>query len=375
MKKFQISAGIITAVCVILIIVFGLVQTGLSRKLDCQQVVSRWAADGTRYAQLTAVISPYAGFDESMAAGSVPSSIDSALTGASISSSSENEGARLYAYAYSAETDVTLSREDPENGKAVKSGIRATATGVGKDFFVFHRLKMLSGQYFNTDDKIYTEQCIIDNNLAWQLFGSYDVAGREIEVNGVTFNISGVCEVDPDYKQFYGENGRMFLIYSTLKSVTVGSDGDLPITCFEICMPDPVTNFAKDAVAKAVSVDETEYELIENSARFTDRGLLANLKTSAERSVRQKLVVYPYWENTATILADKAAGLYVFKFVPIVIICLLAVTEVVLFYINRKKIFTAAVDAVKRWWKDYRYSHPKKTKKLKKGEETGVAKV
>ena len=127
--------------------------------------------------------------------------------------------------------------------------------------------------------------------------------------------------------------------------------------------------------AKAVSVDETEYELIENSARFTDRGLLANLKTSAERSVRQKLVVYPYWENTATILADKAAGLYVFKFVPIVIICLLAVTEVVLFYINRKKIFMAAWDGIKKWWKNYRYSHPKKTKKLKKGEETGVAKV
>ena len=91
--------------------------------------------------------------------------------------------------------------------------------------------------------------------------------------------------------------------------------------------------------------------------------------------MRQKLVVYPYWENTATILADKAAGLYVFKFVPIVIICLLAVTEVVLFYINRKKIFMAAWDDIKKWWKNYRYSHPKKTKKLKKGEETGVAKV
>lgn len=360
MKKFQFAAGILAAVCLVLIGVFSLVQGALASKLDCQQVAKRWASDGKGYAQLTAVISPYAGFTEDSAAGSLPNAIDSAMTEASLAS--ENEGARVFAYAYSAEKNVTLSRSNPTNGLPIKSGIKAVATGVGKDFFIFHRLKLLSGQYFDPTDPIYTSQCVIDNNLAWQLFGSPDVVGREIEINGEKFNISGVCEVDPDYKQFYGESGRLYLTYSTLKRVTVGENGELPITCFEICMPDPVTDFAKKALEKAVPVDKSEYELIENSARFTDRGLLANLKTSNERSVREKLVAYPYWENTATILADKAASLYVFKFAPIVVLALLVVIEIVILYINRKKLIAKLVETVKKAWKNYRYEHPKKPK-------------
>ena len=64
MKKFQITAGILTAVCLLLIGIFTLVQNSLGSRLDSQRVCERWAADGTRYAQLSAFLSPNAGIDE-----------------------------------------------------------------------------------------------------------------------------------------------------------------------------------------------------------------------------------------------------------------------------------------------------------------------
>lgn len=361
MKKFQITAGIVTIVCLLLIGISTLVQGSLSTKLDSQQVCSRWAADGTlvNYAQLTAFISPHADVDSGMLENSLVSALDSELVNASISAANEN--ARIYAYAYSAESDVTLSRLSPETGKTVKANVRATATGVGGDFFLFHRLKLLSGQYFDPTERVLNDQIVIDNNLAWQFFGSPDVVGYDLIVNGRRCYISGVVEVDPDYAQFYGEGGRMFMSYSLLAEL----NGSLPVTCYELCMPNPVTGFALDILNKNIGVNESMVEIVENSARFTDRGLLNRLTTFAERSVRTKLVSYPYWENTAVILVDRAALLYVFKLIPIVVIILLLLSEIVILYISRKKIVHFFAEKVKKAWRNHKQNQAMKPKKLK----------
>ena len=83
MKKFQITAGILTAVCLICIGIFTLVQNSLGGRLDSQLVTKRWAVDGSRYAQLSAFISPYANVSEE-SINSMTNSIDSAYVEASI---------------------------------------------------------------------------------------------------------------------------------------------------------------------------------------------------------------------------------------------------------------------------------------------------
>ncbi len=342
MKKFQITAGILTAVCLILLGVFSLVQSVLGSKLDSQSVCERWAADGTRYAQLSAFISPSVGLDAEAIDGQMVTSLDSAYVEASIEA---NENARLYAYAYSGETTVSLSKINQETGLTAKSGVSATALGVGADFFLFHPIKLLSGGYIDTYDNVLNDNIIIDNDLAWQFFGSPDVVGQQLVVNGRTCFISGVCEIDEDYAEFYGDSPRMYMSYSLLSEL-----GNLSVTCVETCMPDPVKDFAADIFEKSLSVPKLNLEIVENSARFTDSGLFERLKDFSKRSVRTKLVAYPYWENTAVILVDRAALLFIGKLVPIVIISLLIVIELVLAYRRRKRFFDFVKGSISDRW-------------------------
>lgn len=342
MKKFQITAGILTAVCLICIGIFTLVQNSLGGRLDSQLVTERWAVDGSRYAQLSAFISPYANVSEE-SINSMTNSFDSAYVEASIAA---NENARLYAYAYSGETTVSVSKINQETGMTAKSGVSAVATGVGGDFFLFHRLKLLSGNYLDTNDRVLNDTIIVDNNIAWQFFGSPDVAGQKLEINGKTCYIAGVFEPDEVYSEYYGEKPRIFMSYSLLSEIGT----NLNITCVETCMPDPVRNFAADIMQKGLSAADDEIEIVENSARFTDSGLFSKLRSFAKRSVRTKLVSYPYWENTAVILADRAALLYVGKVIPIAIIVILAVVEIVIGYINRKKFYHFVGGHFTSWW-------------------------
>ena len=354
MKKFQITAGILALVSLLMIGIFTLVQNSLGSRLDDQSVTERWAADGTRYAQLSAFISPSAGVDEDSVRHSMTSSLDSAYVEASIDA---NENARLYAYSYSGETTVSVSKINQETGMTAKSGVTATAAGVGGDFFIFHRLKLLSGSYIDTNDLVLNDTIIMDNNLAWQFFGSPDVVGQSLVINGKTCYISGVCEPEKAYEEFYGENPRIYMSYSLLNEL-VG----LNVTCVETCMPDPVKNFAADILKKSLNAPENQIEIIENSARFTDSGLFERLKTFSERSVRTKLVAYPYWENAAVILVDRAAILYVGKLVPIALLVLLAVIELVLAYRNRKRFFGFVGRKFTAWWDRIEQDHRRKVR-------------
>ncbi len=350
MKKFQITVGIIAAVCVILVAVFTPIQYSLAHRLDSELVCERWSGDGTRYAQLSAFISPLAGYSETDAEYSLTSSLDSALVEASIEPA--NEDARLYAYAYSGEARVSLSRLDPETGATKKSGVQAVATGVGADFFLFHRLKLLSGYYFDPSEKIPGDLIVIDNDLAWQFFGSPDIAGQELLVNGRRCYITGVVEREPEYNEFYGETPRIYMSYSLLSELS----GDLNVTTLELCAPDPISGFAADILERSLGADEKLVEIVENSARFTDKGLAKRLSDFSERSVRTKLVSYPYWENSAVKLVDKAALLYLGKLVPIVILVLLAVAEIVVGYVNRRKFYAFVGSKVGGAWDRYQHS-------------------
>lgn len=353
MKKFQITAGILTAVCLIIFAVTAVVQASLGLQLDTQSVCDRWAADGARYAQLSAFISPDAGVDANDIEGSMVQSLDSSYVEASIDA---NENARLYAYAYSGETTVTLSKKNQETGMTAKSGVRAAALGVGADFFIFHPIKLLTGSYIDTYDNVLNDTIIIDNDLAWQFFGSPDVVGQQLIVNGRVCYISGVCEPDEDYAEFYGEYPRLYMSYSLLSKLA----GDLSVTCTEVCMPDPVKSFASDIFEKSLGISDEKLEIVENSRRFTSSGLFERLKSFSRRSVRTKLVAYPYWENAAVILADRAAILFIGKLIPIAVIFVLIVIELVIGY-RRRKIF---LDFIKRkistGWEHFRQDRRRK---------------
>ena len=109
-------------------------------------------------------------------------SIDNALTEASVVQESENPGARLWADAYSADGKISLASD--------RSSLEADAIGIGGDFFLFHPLKLVSGAYFSGND-LMQDYCIIDEDAAWQLFGSSDVAGMTVFINRIPHIVTG----------------------------------------------------------------------------------------------------------------------------------------------------------------------------------------
>ena len=371
MKKFQITAAILALLSLVSFAVSTLAIGAMAGKLQSQTAAVRWSADGSRTAQVSAYLSPEAEVSADSLARRMPDAIDAGMLEWSLEPA--RESARLWAWSYSAECDVTIAREG-DVGKTVKSGVSARAVACGGDFFLIHPLVMLSGSYLPTGT-VLDDWAVIDNDLAWQLFGSPDVVGREIIVSGRRVTVTGVTETGSDGEDaaFYGEKPRIFLPYSLAEAVA----GDLPVTAVEAVMPDPVSGFALELFEKAVGAEEHYVEYIENSARFTDAALRKTLASANSRGVRTTPVAFPYWENTAVTLTAAAANVYLAKLLPVILLALLIAAEVVTAYVCRRRIFAYFGDKIARFVRDRRQlremkraAKPPKVKKEKKPKKS-----
>lgn len=73
-----------------------------------------------------------------------------------------------------------------------------TAVGAGGNYFLFHPLTLLSGGYISDEDYM-ADRVVLDAQTAFNLFGSSDVAGMEVTINGRTFPIAGVVQSESDF--------------------------------------------------------------------------------------------------------------------------------------------------------------------------------
>ncbi len=364
MKRFQITAIVTAVLCLVSILISSLIIGAMSRRLLSETAHERWSGDGTAYAQLSAFVSPEAGLTREDVEYSLKDALDRALVDASIAPA--NESARIFALGFGAEGSGVVSRTG-EYGKVIKNGTSAVISACGGDYFLFHPLEMLSGHYFSTTD-ILNDCVIIDNDLAWQMFGSSDVVGMSVRINGKECFVSGVCESggDGEYSEFYGDTPRVFVPYSLAEELL----GNVPVETVEVTLPSPIGGFAMKMFSENLRVDEELCEFKENSERFTDKYLRDRLLGISDRGVRTKPIAYPYFENTAVKLSDAAAGVYIFKIVPIVILVLILTVEVVILYIKRRVLISAAASAVKRIARDIRQNRrSKKQKNIIKGED------
>ncbi|MCM1325431.1 MAG: ABC transporter permease [Bacteroidales bacterium] len=214
--------------------------------------------------------------------------IDSALLEASISQESENPGARLWIDAYSADGKISIASD--------KTTLQAAAIGIGGDFFQFHPQQLLTGSYFSGND-LMQDYCVIDEDAAWQLFGSNDVAGQIVTIRGIPHIVTGVVRRPQGrlYKAAGLDATLVYVSYQTLSELGT----NYGINHYEIAMPNPVKNFAFNHVKENIGVDEKNMEVLENTSRYS---LLARFKTVAAfgtRSMNGKAIIYPYWENIA----------------------------------------------------------------------------
>lgn len=305
----KMALPISAALSFLVFLALWVITNHMSDALDSQSMAERWSAEGDA-AQISCFFSDYAGITQDSIL-EWEYNLDTQLQEASITVTSENASARLWADAWSTTGQITVTSD--------RTSITADAVGIGGDFFLFHPLKLLYGSYFsgNDDNQDYV---IIDEDAAWQLFGSNNVAGQLVEINGTPHMITGVIERESGYM---AESAGLdsTVIYVSFSTLT-GGDESAAISHYEIVMPNPVSGYAlglvQDQFGGGDDADNPEAEILENTSRY---GLLNRLKVIAAfgtRSMNNKAILYPYWENMARGYEDIIAALTL-----LMLICLL----------------------------------------------------
>lgn len=310
MKRLIITlSGALSLVLAILLLCIGNRMAG---KLPEQQMASRWSKDGG-----VAQVSCFFAVGKSVDTDSIEEfrhALDTALVDASITTDSPNASARLWADAYSANGEITISY----NNKSAT----VKALGVGGDFFLFHPLDMVSGSYFSKDN-INSDCIMIDEDTAWQLFGSNDIAGQIVTISGIPHVISGVLErEDADMYQKAGLNRSLaYVTFETLNSYGTHSG----ISHYEIVMPNPVSKYAYKYVKDNIRVSEDDVIIVENSTRFSFLSKILRMKEFGTRSMNSKAVIFPYWENVARGYEDILGVMFVWMLIFFVYPMVLAI--------------------------------------------------
>lgn len=341
LTKKKLAWGISGIISFLLFLVLLLVSNRLGRAQDSQNMAARWSSE-KNFAQISCFFSVNAGITQDRIL-EFEHSVDGALRDASVTQESENPGARLWADAYSADGKIYLS--------SGRTTLEADAIGIGGDFFLFHPLKLLSGSYFSGND-LMQDYCVIDQDAAWQLFGSNDVAGMTVNIGGVPHVVTGVVERPQGrLEEAAGLDGTLvFVSYGTLKELG-NCNG---INHYEIVMPNPVTSFAANFVREKLGTSERETEVVENSSRYSFLSRLKLIPAFGTRSMNGRAIIYPYWENIARGYEDILAVLMLFE---LLFLLYAAVLALVLFGI---------------WWKHKGWTLKEKWLYLKdKGERLG----
>ena len=310
-------SGLISLLIGIFIIVAGSLKIQTLRE---QHMALRWS-DNNDVSQVSCFFSRSAGVSEDSLL-SFGYGLHGALEEASIVSTSENENARLWADAFSASGKVTVESN--------RAKLEFNAVGIGGDFFLFHPLMLKSGSYFSGND-LMQDYIILDEDAAWQLFGSNDIVGQLVYIRDIPHLVAGVVErQEGRLSDAAGlDTSVVYVSYETLSNYGI----DYGINTYEIVMPNPVEGYAKTYVMEHIGVSENEVEIVENTSRFEWAALFKELMQFGTRSMSSKAIIYPYWENMARGYED--------------ILMLMLVIAVLLFLYPAVLL----VIAIRYWWK------------------------
>lgn len=303
---------VICLVCLLVACSASVIRGSLVKRQISQQMAERWNSEGGK-AQISCFFSREANVSE-MQLISFEHNLDDALKEASIVvDTEEHPGARLWADAYSAQGNVSVASD--------RTTLYLKALGVGGDFFQFHPQELLYGNYFSGSD-VNQDYVVIDREIAWQLFGGIDVAGKTIEVGGKPHVIAGVIN-RPQGKMEKAAGLSDPLIYVSMQTLQE-LGGASPIQHYEIVMDNPIKDFAMQKVKELLHVDEKEVEFMENTNRFAMLSSLRLLGKLGYRSMNGKAIIYPYWENLARGYED------ILALITLVVVIFFAVPALVL---------------------------------------------
>lgn len=338
MRSKYIVLGILNAVSLLVFAVFSVIASAVEKSLPDQLAAERWAGGEMPYAQVSVFMDMTSPLDIN-GVFMARVNTEKKLTEASIAP--EKEGARVWADTFSAsQRKISVSTD--------RATSDANLIATGGDFFLFHPFEIISGYYYSDDDLMH-DRVLIDEVLAWQLYGSSDVAGKPVRVDGTYYVISGVFRQseNSDVERVYGMSPRIFMPY---EGYTLLGGGEAVFTCYEACLPNQVMGQGKQIVTEALSAreDDPSLRIVENSVRYGLKNRLEIIADFGMRSVVDSPVVYPFWENAARITEDKSTLLLALQTVFLIFPVCTAAYLLHLLLKNRKKLFGKALNALRR---------------------------
>ena len=191
---------------------------------------------------------------------------------------------------------------------AARDSVQVAARGicVSGSFYHFHPMQMVSGSWFDPGE-VNRDGVVLDMQLAWKLFGGYDLQGMSITVDGVPVQIAGVARLPETgiEHDIYGQTPTLWLSMDLMDRL-----GFAPLaTCVEAVLPNPVSDYAAGILKGAVAFGDSG-DMVENTGRFSLVKSLSVFLHPEERVVRTSRVAYPFWENAARV-AESRCGIYV----------------------------------------------------------------
>ncbi|WP_026520815.1 ABC transporter permease [Butyrivibrio sp. VCB2001] len=279
----------------------------------------------------------------------------------------------LYDIAYCAQGLVNLKFEN-------KTADRASAIGVGGDFFLFHPMTFVAGSYFSGDD-LMKDGIVIDEEMAWQLFGSTDIIGECVEIEGIPHYVEGVVKRDKGRikKAAQQDTSYVYMSYDSLSKygtilsgVTeehdVSEDGTTAksggITCIEVVCPNPVRGLAAKICKESLGIGDEYVTVVDNTERFSFFSLIAVLRNFFTRSMWNKAIFYPYWENTARGYEDILSLILLVRIICMTVLILILTAFVVDAYRHKKWTVRGIVKYLSDKKYDLEVEHKRKKEKL-----------
>ena len=357
-RKLGVKKLIFFAVCLVLLLAalgcFLGIQR-LSRLLPSQHEAERWqGVSDIEYAQVSCFIP-----------------VDETVTLNQIGTFREEMAKKLHEAALDIDTEDILTADAWSCAAKVsvssalgKGDVYATA--VGGEFFSFHPITLISGSYITAAD-LMQDRALLDEETAWLIFGGTDIQGMTFMINGVPFVVAGVIEREQDFatKSAYTDGMGIFISYDawvTLNSssgadsaaagdsassgtTAAASSSSTGIQCYEVVLPNPVKNFAVGVVREKFPIGRGE--IVNNTERFGTANLWQLIRGFGTRSMQTRGVIYPYWENAARGVEDRAALLLLGGIAALVLPCVTALVYIVKYAIVGKRRLEE--DVLPRW--------------------------
>ncbi|MBR0063438.1 MAG: ABC transporter permease [Oscillospiraceae bacterium] len=283
---------LIALLCVILFAATVLRYLSLASMLRSQQAAEAFKGESESLTAQVSAFFPMGGGISFESVYSFRNTLDGKYVEASIE---KPEVGSLYKDGYSAKGSISVT-----GNKATAS---CTVYGVGGDYFYFHPLWLRDGSYISESDLAH-DCVILDEELAWRLFGGFDLEGLDVRIDDRPFRIVGVVRREDDFatKSAYSDGAVMYMHYDTLNEMQ-----ESKITTYELVGADPIDGFLKNIVAEGFS----DASVVENSARFSPLREFDVLSRYFTRTMVTEPVVYPYWENAARNVESRLALLLI----------------------------------------------------------------